>query len=308
MDKHTCKDPSNRFICTSETLGSGACKTVYRAFDRAEGKEVAWSKVELQSLDMDGMNGAMREVEIMKEVDHPHIVKLSASWVDAKTSTLHLITDLYAGSLDAYVKLHGRQEPAVIRKWARQICNALVYLHDTGSEPIVHRDLKCANVFVNNYTGDVAVGDLGYATVLSRSRSASVIGTPEFMAPEVLDGNYSFKADIYAFGMVLIELATLRKPYSKWRTVTHIYMAVLGGSLPEELELVKNANMKALIKACLSAEENRPTASSILEMPYFTNTDTDHETMGDLIAAPLNFAFLKGPIERYCLSKDSVSA
>jgi WNK lysine deficient protein kinase len=308
MDKHNSRDPSNRFICATEVLGSGACKTVFRAFDRKEGREVAWSMVELKWLDMDGINGAMKEVDIMKEVDHPHIVKLKASWVDAKTKTLHLITDLYVGSLDSYVKLHGKQEPAVTRKWAHQICTALAYLHETGSEPIVHRDPKCANVFVNNYTGDVAVGDLGYATVLSCSRTASVIGTPEFMAPEVLDGSYTFKADIYAFGMLLIELATLRKPYSKWRTVSHIYMAILSGSPPDELELVTNANMKALIKACLDGEASRPTASEMLKMAYFTETEDEHEPAGNPVNSPVNFAFLKGPIERYRLSKDSVSA
>lgn len=305
---HTCRDPKGRFVCKGEIKGSGGCKTVYRGYDRVEGREVAWGKVGLQFLNADGLNAALKEAEIMDGIRHPHMVKLLASWVDDKTSSLHLITELYTGSLNSYIKLNGKPLPGIVRKWAKHICSALVYLHLGCSEPIAHRDVKCANVFVNNYTGDVALSDMGYFKHMRSARSASVTGTPEFMAPEVLGGRYGHKVDIYLFGMLLIELATLRKPFSKWRTVSHVYMAILGGSLPDELSQVTNPHLKELILACLRPEKQRPNADELLAMRYFTDDSGDMETVADVIQSPANFGFLKNPIERYCLSRDDESA
>lgn len=302
----TWTDPTNRFVCKSEPLGMGATKSVFRAFDKELGREVAWSKASLPPDDMSGNADIQREVEMMKTLDHPHIVTLITSWVDKRTNEFMLITEMYHGALDMYVRKHGKQELCVIRKWAKQICKAIEYLHCHFETPIAHRDIKCANIFVNNYTGDVALGDLGFATVASRSRSnASILGTAEFMAPEVLRGRYNHKADIYSLGMTLIEMATQKKPYSRIKNISQLYMLVLDGTPPDELAFIKNKSLRTLIEKCIKPVVSRPSIEEVLREPFMTTSDADFETVEDLVSPAVSFQFFKSPIERYCLLTSS---
>jgi serine/threonine protein kinase len=77
----------------------------------------------------------------------------------------------------------------------------LSYLH-SRTPPIIHRDLKCENIFINGNNGQAKIGDLGLAVVKNTQHLSSVLGTPEFLAPEVYDEKYDEKVDIYSFGMV----------------------------------------------------------------------------------------------------------
>ncbi|MBA0820532.1 hypothetical protein Gohar_019620, partial [Gossypium harknessii] len=92
-----------------------------------------------------------------------------------------------------------------VKSWARQVLAGLIYLH-SHDPPIIHRDLKCDNIFINGNQGEVKIGDLGLATVLEQSNAKSVIGTPEFMAPELYDESYNELVDIYSFGMCMLEM------------------------------------------------------------------------------------------------------
>lgn len=87
----------------------------------------------------------------------------------------------------------------MIRSWSRQILKGLNFLH-SRTPPIIHRDLKCDNIFITGTTGSVKIGDLGLATLKTRSFAKSVIGTPEFMAPEMYEEHYDESVDVYAFG------------------------------------------------------------------------------------------------------------
>lgn len=302
------RDPTDRFVCKSEPLGKGGSKTVYRAFDKETGREVAWSRAPLPSDDAREKADILKEIELMQSLHHPHIVELITYWIDKRTNEVVLITDLYQGALDAYVRKHGKQQMCLIRKWTIQICKAIEHLHCHFESPIAHRDIKCANIFVNNYTGDVALGDLGFATVVaSRSRSdRSILGTAHFIAPEVLKGRYSHNADIYSLGMTLIEMVTLMKPYSRIKNQSQLYMLVLDGIPPDELIFIKNKNLRALIQKCIGPVETRPSIREVLRQPFITDPDADFEVVEDLVTAPaVNFHFFKNPIERYCLTRSS---
>nr|GEW23248.1 probable serine/threonine-protein kinase WNK9 [Tanacetum cinerariifolium] len=85
------------------------------------------------------------------------------------------------------------------------ILKGLLYLH-THDPPVIHRDLKCDNIFVNGNQGEVKIGDLGLADILRKSHVARCVGTPEFMAPEVYAEEYNELVDIYAFGMCTLEM------------------------------------------------------------------------------------------------------
>jgi WNK lysine deficient protein kinase len=296
------KDSSGRFICKSECIGTGSSKVVFKAFDRATGREVDWCKIP-SHMDYENHTKVQKEIQMMSALSHPYIVKLVAHWSDQRTGDLVLITDLYDAPLDHYIQKHGKQNMPVIRKWARQILIALQFLHHDNSTPITHRDLKCANIFVNNYTGDIAVGDLGFAKVMGDScRNNSILGTAEYMAPEVLRGEYTHKADVYSFAMTMIEMTTLKKPYSKVRNVASLHMKVLNGVPPDELFFIKHKNLHSMLLRCMLPEANRPTVATLLESEFFSSTDGDLETIAELIEAPTNFGFFEAPIERYCLS------
>lgn len=172
--------------------------------------------------------------------------------------------------------------------------------------PIAHRDIKCANVFINNYTGDVALGDLEFASVLSSSRSTfSVLGTAEYMSPECLQGQYTHTADVYSLGMALLELCTLREPYTQCRTLSHLYMEILNGTPPEELLFVKHMNLRALISECIKPEAERPCIQHLRNHPFLTVEKDDFVVVEDVARLPANFGLFKNAIERYCFNGSS---
>jgi serine/threonine protein kinase len=75
--------------------------------------------------------------------------------------------------------------------------------------------LKCDNIFINSNNGDIRIGDLGLSTPLEKTYTASVLGTPNFMAPDIYNEHYGTAVDIYAFGMCVLEMITFEKPYSE---------------------------------------------------------------------------------------------
>ena len=96
----------------------------------------------------------------------------------------------------------------------------------TRTPPVIHRDLKCDNIFITGPTGSVKIGDLGLATLKNKSFAKSVIGTPEFMAPEMYDEHYDERVDVYAFGMCMLEMATSEYPYAECMGPAQIYKKV----------------------------------------------------------------------------------
>ncbi|RRT57374.1 hypothetical protein B296_00030649 [Ensete ventricosum] len=134
--------------------------------------------------------------------------------------------DDYDRLCSEYRKKHKHVDVRALKKWSRQILSGLHYLH-SHDPPVIHRDLKCDNVFVNGNQGEVKIGDLGLAAILRHAHSAhSVIGTPEFMAPELYEEEYNELVDIYAFGMCLLELVTFEYPYVECTNAAQIYKKV----------------------------------------------------------------------------------
>lgn len=113
------------------------------------------------------------------------------------------------GSLKKHLKKIKRPRIKIIKHWCRAILKALDYLHNHKPYSIIHRDIKCENIFINTNANEIRIGDLGLAVSLKNDYTQSVLGTPEFMAPEIYDEKYNTSADIYSFGMCVLEMATL---------------------------------------------------------------------------------------------------
>ncbi|MFS7964855.1 putative protein kinase WNK-NRBP family [Helianthus anomalus] len=151
------------------------------------------------------------EVQLLKTLKHENIIKSYVSWVDDEKKKAF-----------RYREKDRNVDLKAIKNWARQILQGLVYLH--GHEPpIIHRDLKCNNIFVNGNHGQVKIGDLGFATLMLRPTTKSLIGTPEFMVPELYEEEYNELVDIYSFGMCILELITCEYPCSECKNHVQIY-------------------------------------------------------------------------------------
>lgn len=120
---------------------------------------------------------------------------------------------------------------SVLKSWCNEILNGLVYLHTQKPHPIVHRDLKCNNIFINSHNGHVVIGDLGYATFHSNKENfKDIVGTPSYMAPEIYDECYSVSVDIYSFGMCVLEMSTHSYPYSECKGNQYHILKNVGSS------------------------------------------------------------------------------
>uniref|UniRef100_A0A7S0WVQ8 non-specific serine/threonine protein kinase n=1 Tax=Pyramimonas obovata TaxID=1411642 RepID=A0A7S0WVQ8_9CHLO len=267
-------------------VAKGSFKEVYKGFDTKLGIEVAWNIVNTEHakvlFDKKQIERLEREFQIMRALDNPHVVKCYGGW-RTDTGQINFVTELFtSGNLRSFRNKHTDINLNIaINKWGREILSGIQYLH-SQTPPIIHRDLRCEYVFINGNTGEVKIADLGRAnfrvgknTQNNDGGTLSEVHENRYYAPEMYDGDYDESVDIYAFGLILLELATLRKPYDECTTQADIYRAVQEmGKLPEAVEAVKDRELKAVIRACLQHDASqRPTASELLELPYFQQLD-----------------------------------
>ncbi|MCD7451639.1 Serine/threonine-protein kinase wnk3 [Datura stramonium] len=275
-------DPSGRYGRYKEVLGKGAFKKVYRAFDELEGIEVAWNQVKVSDLLRNAVDleRLYSEVHLLKTLKHKNIIKFYNSWVDSKNENINIITEIFtSGTLRQYRKKHKKVDVRALKKWSRQILEGLSYLHG-HDPPVIHRDLKCDNIFINGNQGEVKIGDLGLAAILCKARAAhSVIGTPEFMAPELYEEEYNELVDIYAFGMCLLELVTFEYPYVECANAAQIYKKVTAGIKPASLAKVKDPRVKTFIEKCIAEVSERLPAKKLLMDPFLLS-DEDSRNVG----------------------------
>ncbi|MFN8645040.1 MAG: serine/threonine-protein kinase [Candidatus Binatia bacterium] len=205
-------------------LGRGGLGSVYLALDRA-GAPVA-----LKLLDLGGDRGGdrggdgagdgggelrrlfEREVGLSRRLHHPNIVAIVDAGQEGHLAFIAM--EYVAGGDLAHRGGHGAPM-AVARAVviAERVAQALAHAHGQG---VVHRDVKPANILVDEAAGQVKLGDFGLARLadLQRSRTGVFAGTPAYMSPEQLaEGAQDARADLYSLGVVLFELLTARLPH-----------------------------------------------------------------------------------------------
>ncbi|KAI8918721.1 kinase-like domain-containing protein, partial [Entophlyctis helioformis] len=266
-------DPTGRFERYAQSLGKGAYKEVFKAFDQDEGVEVAWNQLRLDHLSKKDVQRVFFEIQLLEGLRNDNIINFFHSWVVKGPNgkdRIYFITELMtSGTLKSYSrKTKGQIRPKILRNWARQILSGLLYLH-TRDPPIIHRDLKSENIFINGNNGQAKIGDLGLAAVKRREHLSSVLGTPEFMAPELYDEKYDEKVDVYAFGMVLLEIVSKEYPYSECTNQAQIYKKVSTGVKPAALYKISDEETRKFIELCIESNPNkRPSAAELLMHPF----------------------------------------
>ncbi|XP_076369833.1 uncharacterized protein LOC143256458 isoform X2 [Tachypleus tridentatus] len=263
--------PDGRFLKFEEEIGRGSFKTVYKGLDTATGVAVAWCEFQ-ERLNKSERQRFREEAEMLKGLQHPNIVRFYDYWEVSLTKKkyLVLITELMtSGTLKTYLRRFKKINLKVLKSWCKQILKGLSFLH-SRSPPIIHRDLKCDNIFITGTTGSVKIGDLGLATLKNRSFAKSVIGTPEFMAPEMYEEHYDESVDVYAFGMCMLEMATSEYPYSECSGPAQIYKRVTSGIPPQSFGKVENPELREIIGCCIQlSKEERPTVKELLQLDFF---------------------------------------
>ncbi|XP_051123643.1 serine/threonine-protein kinase EDR1 isoform X2 [Andrographis paniculata] len=196
-----------------ERIGLGSYGEVYLA--DLNGTEVAVKKFLDQDFSGAALDEFKREVRIMRRLRHPNVVLFMGAVT--RPPNLSIITEyLPRGSLYRIIhRPHCQIDEKRRIKMALDVANGMNCLH-TSIPTIVHRDLKSPNLLVDN-NWNVKVGDFGLSRLKHNTflSSKSTAGTPEWMAPEVLRNEPSNeKCDVYSFGVILWELATLKLPWS----------------------------------------------------------------------------------------------
>jgi tRNA A-37 threonylcarbamoyl transferase component Bud32 len=214
--------PGDRYEAL-DVLGQGGMATVYRAYDRALGREVALKVLRPETSSEGLADRLRREARILARLEHPGIIPLHDAGTLTDGRVFYIMKLVHGVRLDFYAGSAARSE--VLRVFLR-VCDAVGFAHAQG---VIHRDLKPANIMVGAF-GEVLVLDWGIAKVMdehepahpavgaaaSLSGSAAdtaagmVLGTPGFMAPEQAHGEVhrvDARTDVYALGAILKVIA-----------------------------------------------------------------------------------------------------
>eukprot|EP00928_Gymnodinium_smaydae_P043507 TRINITY_DN29134_c0_g2_i1.p1 TRINITY_DN29134_c0_g2~~TRINITY_DN29134_c0_g2_i1.p1 ORF type:complete len:1633 (-),score=279.03 TRINITY_DN29134_c0_g2_i1:210-5108(-) len=281
------RSPMGRFCRFNRILGRGAHKVVYLGYDGDTGKEVAWNTISLREMDKKSKRRITEEINMLKALKHPRIIGFINAWQCKQENQVCFITErVTGGSLNTYIKrLNAPLKIRVMRTWCRQILEGVNHLH-TRAEPIIHRDLKCDNIFINGSVGEVLIGDLGLSTTLTTNAgfATSIVGTPDFIAPEIYQEKYDTKVDIYAYGMCMLEMVTFGSPFPECATAAQVYKKVVAGGKPRVLKRFRDEDLRVLVDGCIDLNpENRPSAAELLDHQWLQDNEADANKLVDLI-------------------------
>lgn len=257
-----------------EELGRGAYGQVYRGMDTRTGQHVAIKQISLERIPADSLQSIMNEVELLKGLNHKNIVKYLGSF-RTKTHLYIILEFMENGALSSIIKQNkfGPFPEALVAVYTQQVLQGLAYLHDQG---VVHRDIKGANILTTK-DGLVKLADFGVAAKLGEleadnraGREASPVGTPYWMAPEVVELKaVTTAADIWSVGCLAIELLTGNPPYYDLQPMSALYNIVqdLHPPLPPNISM----GMQDFLVKCFQKDAaRRPSARRLLQHSWIT--------------------------------------
>ena len=269
------KDIRDVYKFKEKPLGGGNFGTVRKAYRREEKNKrqyYAIKSISKKNLDEKDFEGLVKEVDIISSLDHPNIIKFYETYHDK--FYFHLVMELCKGrdSFNQIVIIEKCEEKKVVSLIAKVLL-AIAHCHSRG---ITHRDLKPENILYENNEPDaeIKIIDFGLSRKYAKDEKMhSVLGTPYYVAPEVLKGNYNEKCDIWSIGAMTYLLLCGEYPFN-------------GGSDKEIFDDILNStvhfnsikwnkisnNAKSFVKSCLEKNpDKRPSAIKALDHPWFAN-------------------------------------
>jgi len=301
-------------------LGEGAYSAVYKVQRLADKEIYALKKVKLPSLSDKEKQNALNEVRLLASVQDKHIIAYKEAFFDDKTRCLCIVTELANGGdlmqqITKCQKERSHLKEADVWRYLHGMCQGLKALHDMR---ILHRDLKCANVFLNSSQDGLMIaklGDFNVSKVAKRGLCMTQTGTPYYASPEVWrDMPYDAKSDMWSLGCVLYEMVALRPPF-RAEDMEGLYRKVLRGQYPR-IPPHYSHDLADVIAALLQVNpRHRPSIDQLMQMPVLRRhlpeapqVETLSRVTSDLlntIKLPKNVVDLTGclPKPRYDLPK-----
>ena len=276
----TNDNPTKKYEILSK-LGSGSFGSVYLAKNKYTNEKVAMKQIKKSSANLLSDGEITDEIEILKNLDHPDIVRIIESF-NTKNSYI-LITEYCEGG-ELFDQVKNQLSETQIAVIFKQVLSGLAYLH---SNNIVHRDLKLENILIHEIeksknTGEdlfnIKIIDFGTARIFDKKRNPqSIVGSSYYIAPEVLRQKYNKECDLWSVGVILYMFIVGHAPFDGLdddEITTNIQRGVYRKNDKRWLRASKE--VKDLIKKLLTYRPSqRLTAIQALNHPWFKITDSN---------------------------------
>ena len=266
-------------------LGDGAFSSVHEVKRVSDGAIYALKKVKMGKLSEKEKQNAVNEIRILASISHPNVIGYKEAFFENRESCLCIIMELAdGGDLLQSIEKHKKQRTKFGEKqiwhYFIQIVRGLKALHDLK---IVHRDIKCANLFITK-DGVIKLGDLNVSKVAKRGLLQTQTGTPYYASPEVWkEQPYNHLSDIWSLGCVLYEMITLLPPF-RAQSMQGLATKVMKGNY-ERIPSHFSSDLDQMVKSCLQVLPSlRPSCDLILSKPGLLNHITG--TLQDLDIDP----------------------
>jgi len=271
-------DPTTLFTVVSK-IGQGSYGAVYKAVDKRDGKQVA---IKVLPVDDEDTSELHKEINILKQCQSNFIVSYKGSYM--KGSDMWIVMEYCSASMSDLMEICNvtLTEPqlAAVCKMSLQ---GLEYLHSTRK---IHRDINAGNILITA-SGDCKLADFGVSAELNStmSKRQTLIGTPYWMAPEVLlQSQYDYKADIWSLGITAIEMATGKPPHADIHHLKAIF--IIPKSDPPTLSNPQkwSKELNDFLKQCLVKDPTkRPSAAELLKSHPFITTAKSKDVIAKLL-------------------------
>ncbi|POS87394.1 cell division control protein-like protein 15 [Erysiphe pulchra] len=282
--ERVAKDFGLRDYHLGECLGKGAFGSVYKAFNWGTGEAVAVKQIKLGDLPKNELRMIEAEIDLLKNLNHDNIVKY-LGFVKSSDCLNIILEYCENGSLHSICKSYGKFPENLVGVYMGQVLLGLQYLHDQG---VIHRDIKGANILTTK-DGKVKLADFGVSTstLAGADKEAQVVGTPYWMAPEIIQLSGATPAsDIWSLGCTVIELLEGKPPYYKLAPMPALF-AIVNDDHPPLPEGVSPAARDFLIQ-CFQKDPNlRVSARKLLKHAWIMGSK---RTDAPVAKPPANFS------------------
>uniref|UniRef100_A0A7S3G4B8 non-specific serine/threonine protein kinase n=1 Tax=Palpitomonas bilix TaxID=652834 RepID=A0A7S3G4B8_9EUKA len=249
-------------------VGKGSYGSVYQVERKSDKKIYALKKVKLRNMSQKEKENSFNEIRCLASMKHRNILGYYDAFMDGDENLCIITEFVNGGDLETRIKKLAQAKSFFSENdiWNIfiQMCDGVKALHSWN---IIHRDLKCANVFLDA-DGTIRLGDFGVSKVLSKEKWAKTqIGTPYYVSPEMWKNRpYDMKSDIWSLGCILYEMTALHPPF-RANDVNSLARKAMGGMYPQ-IPYRYSSDLAATIKKLLDTNpSSRPNIDDVLGLP-----------------------------------------